>query len=159
MPWAAGHSREQTAGFLARCERDWATGDAYEYAITADGLTVGSCGLIRRIRHGGLKIGYWLSPTRTGRGLATSAAAALTIQAFALPGMERVEIHHAKANIASEAVPGRLGFTRVESRPASPTFAPAGSKANVIWRMEREALRSREWKRRLSPQEAPGVGH
>jgi RimJ/RimL family protein N-acetyltransferase len=39
---------------------------------------IGSSGLMRRIGPGGLDIGYWLHPAWTGKGLATTAVAALT---------------------------------------------------------------------------------
>jgi RimJ/RimL family protein N-acetyltransferase len=43
----------------------------------------------------------------------TSAARLLTTAAFAVDGIERVEIWHEPANTASGAVPARLGFTAV----------------------------------------------
>jgi ribosomal-protein-serine acetyltransferase len=72
---------------------------------------------MRRIGPGGLEIGYWLHAASTGRGLATAAVAALVGQAFALPDIERVEIVHDQANIASGAIPRRLGFTEIQRAP------------------------------------------
>ena len=47
-----------------------------------------------------------------------SAAALLTDAAFAMPGIRYVEIHHAKANVASSGVPRRLGFRVVGEGPS-----------------------------------------
>lgn len=145
MPWAAGHGRPQTAGFLARNREEWETGEAYGYAITSGGAVIGSCGLHRRIGEGGLEIGYWIHPRRTGQGLATMAAGALVRQGFRLPGTDRIEIHHDAANTASGAVPRRLGFTEI-TRVAVPG-GPATSGAtgiDVIWR-----LTAADWRARL----------
>jgi ribosomal-protein-serine acetyltransferase len=140
MPWAHDHSPDASLEFVTRCEREWAEGQAYNYAVSADGSTVGSCGLMRRIGPGGLEIGYWIHPSWTRRGLATSSAAALLDAAFELPGVEVVEIHHDEANEASGGVPRRLGFTEVERRRAieGPT-APGESGVEVVWRTCRTA--------------------
>ncbi|MCX4666500.1 GNAT family N-acetyltransferase [Streptomyces sp. NBC_01381] len=145
MPWVAEHSRERSAEFAARCEEKWASGSAYTYAITFDATPVGSCGLVRRIGVGGLEIGYWLHPGYTGRGLATSAAAALTVQGFELSGVDRIEIIHDEANPASGAVPKRLGFTHVETRPATVPRAPSDTGLDVVWRMEHPEFLQRRW--------------
>jgi ribosomal-protein-serine acetyltransferase len=141
MPWAAEHDREASAGFLARGAAQWEAGEAYNYAITADGAVIGSCSLMRRIGPGGLEIGYWLHPGWTGRGLATMAAAALVRQGFALAGTDHLEIHHDAANRASGAVPRRLGFTEAERRPAAAgaPSTPGEIGIDVIWRLRAPA--------------------
>lgn len=140
MPWAGeGYSPDSSLEFVSRCEREWAEGQAYNYAVAVAGSTVGSCSLMRRIGRGGLEIGYWIHPSWTRRGLATAAAAALVDEAFALPGVEVVEIHHDEANEASGGVPRRLGFTEVERRPAiEGAAAPGESGVEVIWRVHRD---------------------
>lgn len=134
-----GRLRLRPGGALHRAERaDWASGDAYQYAITSDGVVVGSCGLVRRIGPGGLEIGYWLRPADTGRGLVTAAAAALVREAFALPEVDRVEIIHDLANTRSAGVPRRLGFTEVGRRASRRLpAAPGESGIEVMWRLIR----------------------
>jgi ribosomal-protein-serine acetyltransferase len=52
MPWATGYDHDQAVRFTARAEQDWASGDAYQYAITTGGAVVGSCGVVWRLtRH------------------------------------------------------------------------------------------------------------
>ncbi|WP_327356374.1 GNAT family N-acetyltransferase [Streptomyces sp. NBC_01304] len=139
MPWVAEHSREKSADFVARCEADWSSRTGYKYAIWNGDSVAGCCALVHR-GFGGMEIGYWLHPAFTGRGLATSAASALTRQAFALRDIGRVEIIHDEANEASAAVPRRLGFIRVESRPVSAPSAPADTGVDVVWRIERSVF-------------------
>jgi ribosomal-protein-serine acetyltransferase len=138
MPWASGYRRDDAVRFTAQSEQDWESGDAYQYAITTEDVIVGSCGLMRRIGPGGLEIGYWLHPAYTGRGLATAAVAALVGQAFALPDIERVEIVHDEANIASSGIPRRLGFTEIErrTRPRG-AAAPGEVGIGMVWRLIR----------------------
>ncbi|MFD7304577.1 GNAT family N-acetyltransferase [Streptomyces pharetrae] len=144
LPWAAGHSRRQTADFLARSHDEWETGQAFGYAITSGAALTGSCGLHRRVGAGGLDIGYWIHPRWTGRGLVTMAAAALVDQGFRLAGIDRIEIHHDAANPASGAVARRLGFTEIEHRPApEPLSAPGESGTDVIWRLTVDQWRAR----------------
>lgn len=137
MPFAATHDRKQGEGFLAHSEEQWASGEAYNYAITTGEVVIGSCGLHRRIGPGGLDIGYWLHHAWTGRGLATMAAAALVEAGGGLPGIDRIEIHHDEANAASCAVARRLGFTQVERvRVPDGPEAPGETGVQVIWRLQ-----------------------
>ncbi|GAA1356073.1 GNAT family N-acetyltransferase [Streptomyces beijiangensis] len=136
MPWAASYDSDTTAGYLDRAEKDWESGEAYNYAITTAGSVIGSCSLMRRIGPGGLEIGYWLHPGWTGRGLVTMAARALLRQGFELAETDRIEIHHDEANQASGAVPRRLGFTEVERLLVPEGPATSGdSGIDVIWRL------------------------
>ncbi|WP_406204302.1 GNAT family N-acetyltransferase [Kitasatospora sp. NBC_01560] len=138
MPWVAEHSLGRTAEFLARRAGLWAGGEAFSYAIVADGAIVGACMLFRPSEAADdvRELGYWLHPAATGRGLATRTARALVDQAFRLPGVDHVEVVHDTANRASGAVPARLGFTEHARRPAEHP-APAGTGENRIWRLTR----------------------
>jgi ribosomal-protein-serine acetyltransferase len=138
MPWASGYSHDNAVRFTFQSEQDWESRVAYQYAITTDDAVIGSCGLMRRIGPGGLEIGYWLHPAYTGRGLATTAVAALVGQAFALPDIDRVEIVHDQANTASGGIPRRLGFTEIRRRTrAHGALAPGEVGIEVVWRLTR----------------------
>ncbi len=138
MPWAADFSRAAQAEFLAGSERDWQAGAAFNYAIrvAADGAVAGSIGLMARIGPGGLEIGYWVHQAYTRRGLATACSAALVDQAFALPGIDRVQIVHDELNAASGGIPRKLGFTEIEHRPLD--HKPlGGTGVGVVWELTR----------------------
>ncbi len=68
-----------------------------------------------------------LHPSRDRDG---HAASALTDHAFARPDIDRVEIHHDRANVASEGVPRALGYRLVGDRAAA--SSPHPSKAASI---------------------------
>ena len=106
--------------------------------VSCDEL-VGGAGLHRRVGLDGLEIGYWVRTDRTGRGYATSAARALTEAAFSLPlGFERVEIHMDQANVASVAVPRKLGY-RLALEEDREVLAPGHSGRGFIWTVERSS--------------------
>jgi ribosomal-protein-serine acetyltransferase len=139
MPWATtDYDLAVARDFVQRCEADWDAGTAFNYLILSGAEPAGSAGLMARIDPGGLEIGYWVHPAYTGRGVATAAATALTEAAFALSGVDHVEIHHDERNLASERVPVKLGYVHVETR-TEPRFepAPAGSGTSKVWRITR----------------------
>ncbi|WP_225828655.1 GNAT family N-acetyltransferase [Streptomyces naphthomycinicus] len=141
MPWVAGHSENNTRDFLAKSDAQWTAGDAYNYAIARDGTLIGMCQAYRAAEPRGWRMGYWLHPAATGRGIATRATAALMSEMFALRDVEYLEITHDLVNTASAAVPRRLGFTEVRREQAPPPAAPSGTGIDVVWRLDRPARR------------------
>ncbi len=103
MPWAHDEPRplaERVAllrGFRGSfdLDRDYVYGlfDRDEQEV------VGGSGLHTRVGEGALEIGYWIAASRTGRGLATEATAALARVAFALCGVDRVDTDTAIAEV------------------------------------------------------------
>lgn len=105
----------------ARLIVDWADAAADTdaeaiYGVFCDGAVVGGCGLHRRAGPDTLEIGYWIHADHVGQGYATELARGLTSAAFTVDGIERVEIHHDKANTRSSAVPQKA---RVRTWPRS----------------------------------------
>lgn len=104
------------AGFAA----DFASEKAFRFAmLTPDGVRLlGEADLFprdatRRValaEADRVELGYWLDAAATGKGLATEATRALMEAAAAIPGMTQAEIRCDVANVASAAIPQRLGF-------------------------------------------------
>ncbi|MCX6092361.1 MAG: GNAT family protein [Candidatus Bipolaricaulota bacterium] len=127
MPWAvyepqsveakADRLRIFRGGILSRDER----------------LAVGSSGLHTRLDAGGLEIGYWIRASHVGRGLATEAASALVKVAFEIAKVERVEIHCRPDNVASAAVPRKLGFTHEATRRELSRDADGTPHDSMVW--------------------------
>jgi len=137
MPWAQGYDADRAAEYLTGCAAQWVSGGAYSYAITVGGQIVGSAGLHNRVGDGGLEIGYWVHGDWAGRGIATDAAAALTDAALGLAGIDRVEIYHDAANVASGRIPAKLGYARLGERPARELGPPAPSETGTEVRWQR----------------------
>ena len=140
MPWATPElaDRRSQLARVAEADEMWESGISYIYSVlTADhGTLVGEIGLHRRGGDGSVEIGYWIAGSQARRGFGTSAAAAITDVALALPGVSRVEIHCDEANTASAAIPRKLGYRldRVEERKPE---APGESGRLMIWVRER----------------------
>jgi RimJ/RimL family protein N-acetyltransferase len=138
MPWIAHEPQPAAARreMLAGWERDWEAGRDVYLAVLWEGEVAGSTGLHRRRGRGTLEIGYWVHPAYVRRGIATRVARLLTDTAFSLPEIERVEIHHDKANAASGRIPAKLGYTLVAEHAGTPA-APGESGILCTWRLER----------------------
>jgi RimJ/RimL family protein N-acetyltransferase len=114
MPWALDEPTslaervELLRAFRARFDRD----EDFVYGIFEgdQSAVVGGSGLHTRVGGDALEIGYWIRTDRTGAGLATEATAALTRVAFEVCGVDRVAIRVDPANVASRAIPRKLGF-------------------------------------------------
>jgi len=136
MPWAVPVATETSVqrDRLVMADASWADGSDYEFAILPadERRIIGGCGLMRRIGPGAIEIGYWVHVDHTQRGHATAAARALTEAAWTLPDVGRVEIHCDEANVASAAVPARLGY-RLDRIEHDKPQAPAVSGRSMIW--------------------------
>ncbi len=135
MPWATPDSADPRTQRVRVAESDelWAQGTDFIYSIIdTDGMLAGEIGLHRRLADGGIEIGYWIAEQRTRRGIATAAAAAITDAALRLPGVTRVEIHCDEANVASSAIPRKLGY-RLDRVISHAPEAPGESGRRQIW--------------------------
>lgn len=105
---------------LAGFAEDFAARRAFRYALfSSDGTQLfGEADMFPRSASGRVplddgdhvELGYWLASSQTGKGFASEATRALLEVAERLPGMTHAEIRCDAANVASAAVPRRLGF-------------------------------------------------
>jgi ribosomal-protein-serine acetyltransferase len=123
MPWISSEplSTSDRLALINQWEEEWERGGDVVIGAFLDGVVVGSSGLHRRRGSGILEIGYWVRADHTRMGIATEISSALTTAAFTVAHIDRVEIHHDKANVASAGVPRRLGFTFVDETQDSVT--------------------------------------
>lgn len=144
MPWIAeepvtlSQRRERIETWLVNGER----GGDLVVGVFAGTAVAGGAGLHHRIGPGALEIGYWTHPAYLRRGAATTAARLLTDAAFSVEGIDRVEIHHDRANTGSAGVPRGLGFDLTAETPDAPT-APAEIGIECTWTMTRRQWESR----------------
>ena len=139
MPWIATepHTPAARASLIEQWRVDWEQGGDLVVGIFMDGEVVGGSGLHRRRGPGILEIGYWVHVDHVGKGIATETAAMLTTAAFTVPGIERVEIHHDKANVASAGIPRRLGYTMANEKTDAIT-SPGEVGIDCEWRITPE---------------------
>lgn len=128
---------------------DWQDGGDANYGVFHGQTIVGGCGLHRRQGPGAMDLGYWIHVDHTGQGYAVEMARGLTAAAFDVPGIERVEIHHDKANVRSRAVPRSLGFTPgLEQRDGIHSPGEVGidcswSISRTDWELRQSTMRAR----------------
>ncbi len=83
-----------------------------------------------------MEIGYWIHARHVRTGYATELVRGLTSAAFDVDGIERVEIHHDKANVRSSAVPRSLGFAPGPEAPDD-VRAPGEVGIDCTWSISR----------------------
>lgn len=128
LPWADPMPTvEDERAVVENMEANFATDNDWGYFLIErhSGELVGGAGLHPTGR-GTAEIGYWVRSDRTRRGYATAAAGALTDAAFQhLPDVQRVVIRMDQANVASAAVPRKLGY-RLEGEETGRDIVTSG---------------------------------
>jgi RimJ/RimL family protein N-acetyltransferase len=145
MPWAKFEplTLEARQTLIRDWESAWeAGGDLVLGAFDGDAI-VGGCGLHPRSGpDAALEIGYWVHVAHVRLGYATEMSEALTHLAFGVDEIDRVEIHHDKANVASAGVPRRLGFELLTESPDE-IAAPGEIGVDCTWVVTREVWAKR----------------
>ncbi len=144
MPWIAQEpmSVEERIRLIEDWDLDWAAGGDVVMGVFVADQVAGGAGLHRRLGPDGLEIGYWIHVGFTRRGLATLVSALLTDAAFQLPDIQRVQIRHDKANVASGGVPRKLGFVKLQELRDG-VEAPGEVGISCHWQITRDQWRER----------------
>jgi RimJ/RimL family protein N-acetyltransferase/ADP-ribose pyrophosphatase YjhB (NUDIX family) len=109
----APYGPEDAAAFLGSAAAGWESGERATFAIvsTEGGALLGAVGLL--VRPPGLaELGYWLTASARGKGIATRAVRLAAAWAMEAAALERIELQIAPDNAASIRVAERSGFTR-----------------------------------------------
>lgn len=136
MPWAIHEPAtvEAKVELIRKFRAGFDRGEDYVYGVFNHDETraLGGSGLHTRVGEQGLEIGYWIHKDFIGQGLATELSAALTKVAFELYLVQRMEIHCAVENLASAAVPRKLGYVHEATRRRL-AFAHGRMSDSMIW--------------------------
>jgi RimJ/RimL family protein N-acetyltransferase len=137
MVWATPETATEEAFHRFRVDSDARAADGHEavYGIfdRRTGAVLGGVGLHDRLGPGGVEVGYWLHVGATGRGLMTRIVGHLTDLALSHEDVLWVEVRCDEANVASAAVPRRLGFRLVDVIASDRPQAPADTGRDMIW--------------------------
>ena len=113
MPWChAQYSIEEAKAWLTTCQTEWAQGTSYPFLVVEpdSNEVLGSVDINQINRdHNFGNIGYWVSSSHTGRGIATSAVKMVAHFGFYEAGFTRLEIVALAENIASRRVAEKAG--------------------------------------------------
>ena len=115
-------------------------GQNFVYGIfnLEDTRLLGGTGLHPRLGENELEIGYWIHQDFINQGLVTESTAALVKVAFELIHVHRLEIHCDPGNVASAAIPRKLGFMHEGTLRAKTRFLDAWSDSMVWGLLENE---------------------
>jgi RimJ/RimL family protein N-acetyltransferase len=115
LPWVhSRYGRADALRFIRDSAAAWVDGRAYDFAIRRPESPERHVGNIsiwstsRRERAG--EVGYWISSSETGDGIATEAATAVLAVGFEEMALHRVTLRIAVGNVSSERVAEKLGF-------------------------------------------------
>lgn len=137
MPWAQNEptSLEEKIAKMRSFRGHFDLGQDYIYGIFNPDETrvLGGTGLHLRSGTDVREIGYWIHKDFIRQGLATETSAALTRVAFEVDGVRRVEIHMVVENVASMAVPRKLGFTHEATLRQHSLLADGLYHDSMIW--------------------------
>jgi RimJ/RimL family protein N-acetyltransferase len=131
MPWASADPlKSGLSSFVRQAAATFHQGEDFNYAIWDDAarLLAGGAGLHPRLGPGRIEIGYWVRDGWLRRDIATASARA---------GIEEVHIHCDEANVASAAVPRRLGFRLIRTVDDE-VHAPAEIGRSMEWAVSAE---------------------
>ena len=116
LPWARpGHTRADSRRYLGSVRAARHRRAGYEFAIT-DLASQAMLGMVSLHRIDWIRrsagIGYWVRRSAWGKGIATEAATAVLELGLRHCGLNRVEVHVALGNQASQRVAEKLGLER-----------------------------------------------
>jgi RimJ/RimL family protein N-acetyltransferase len=136
MPWA--QEEEPIQYYIDRLRRvrgEFDLGQDFTYAIFSrdESQVLGSTGLHTHGNRHAREIGYWIHVDHVGRGYATETSSALTKVAFEIDGMDRVEIHCDPANLASAAIPQKLGYTHEATLRRRSHWSNGKVEDSMLW--------------------------
>jgi RimJ/RimL family protein N-acetyltransferase len=136
MPWAHAEPEPMQVKVdrIKRFRGEFDLGEDYIYGIFNKKETrlLGGTGLHTRIGDDQLEIGYWIHKDFVKQGLVTESTAALVKVAFDLLQIHRLEIHCDPENLASAAIPRKLGFTYEGTLRAKTRFLDRWSDS-MVW--------------------------
>lgn len=111
----ASGSRDDALAYITRQHERLTSGVGYSFAI-ADATTdeaLGQVGLwMRDHHHGRASVGFWIAPAYRRRGYVTAALHAVSLWAFTLDGIDRLELHVEPWNEGSWKAAERVGYQR-----------------------------------------------
>jgi len=161
MPWVHAEPEpiEEKEKRLKRFRGMFDLGQDYVYGIFNPEETrlLGGTGLHTRLGESELEIGYWIDKDHINQGLVTESTAALIKVAFEIVHVHRLEIHCDPGNVASAAIPRKLGFTHEGTLRAKTRFLDLWSDSMIWGLLEHEYADSPASKAEIEVFDA--VGH
>jgi len=136
---------DAASGWVARMRLMEEEGTGRTFAVVADGVVVGACGLHHMDReHGTAELGFFVGKRYWRRGYAVSACRLLLARAFAGLGLQSVHAGCLAWNEGANAVLRKLDFQPSHDCPPPPESKFPATETYRYWCLAREQWISRE---------------
>lgn len=112
LPWVASTKAvEDSRSFIRTIKEHRENGTEYGFGMYFGGVLAGHISLMHIADSKSPEIGYWIAEEFSGKGITTRAAQAVTKLAIEAIGADHIVIKARVDNIASNAIPPKLGYT------------------------------------------------
>lgn len=140
LPWSLKEpiSMPEREALLKKFQLDFEEGKDFVFGIfdKDENTLIGSTGLHTRLDEDSREIGYWINSLFHGKGYATEAVMALVKVGFMIEDLSRLVIKCADTNLASAAIPQKLGFKMIERITGGATGT--SGLPLLIWEMRKD---------------------
>ncbi len=140
-------SREGSDAKLERFTRSFDVDGLTRWVVTERGVFLGYCGIVAHREPHPLDthhdIGWRLTRSAWGRGIATEAARAVLTDAFGRMGLDEVLAYTAADNTRSQAVMERLELERRADLDFTQHFDDVGEWRGLVWAANRKGVSRR----------------
>lgn len=128
---------------LSNFERQFNEGADFVFGVFNLGETelLASTGLHTRVEDSAREIGYWVHSKYTGQGIATEIIQALTVIAFEVEGLQRLEIRCDERNTGSYTVAKKAGFMLKETLKYNMKDVNGVLRNTMVWEMTANGYR------------------
>ena len=137
LPWAKDEPQTVDAklALILRQRPKFDMRKDFSFAVCDRATTelIGMIGGHNRIGAGAREVGYWIRIDRARQGLMTEAAAGLIRIGFEVDKLRRMEIQCGPTNLASAAIPRKLGFTHAREFRNRVIVADGPLRDTSIW--------------------------
>ena len=133
LRWEPPTSIAEIKKSLRRAQESWTSGNDYSWTIESrkNRDFIGWISIRRESEYRTWSIGFWVHPTKQGRGFATECASSILEFGFSRLGAKVITSAHATWNTASARVLRRIGMEYVRTNPR-------GFEKNQKWVEEHE---------------------
>lgn len=142
MPWAEKEPETLEAKLerTRKCRGQFDLGLDFVFGIFSkdEKNLIGSTGLHTRIGENAREIGYWINVNFLKLGYATETVKALVKIGFEIEALERIEIRCSPNNLASQAIPKKIGFVHEATLKNRKKNLNGGSEDVMIWTLFKE---------------------
>ena len=131
LPWIdSTKSVRDSASFIRSIKRRRENGAEYGFGVYQNEVLTGHISLMHLTDNASPEIGYWIAEEFAGRGIATRAAQAVTEFGMDVLGVDYIVIRARIDNVASSAIPRKLGYRLHETERE-------GTNIVNVWRKDR----------------------